>query len=170
MSTDMSFTIRVSSAPDIPGIEALFAASYPKLMQHAYEPAALSAALPFMMRAKTALVNSGRFYIASARDGSIAGCGGWSIGAPDGSDVQAAHLRHFATHPDCTRQGIGRAIASRCASDARAAGVSELVCFASLNAEPFYAAFGFVRDRRTEVMIGGKVPLAVIFMRMKILP
>ena len=170
MTAAISFTVRAATASDLACVEALFAASYPELMRHAYAPATLSAALPYMIRAKPGLVASGRFYIASTISGSVVSCGGWSVGAPDGSDPQSAHLRHFATHPAHIRQGLGRAIGSRCAADAKAAGVSELACFSSLNAEPFYSALGFVRDRTMQVMIGGEVPLPVIFMRMRILP
>jgi predicted N-acetyltransferase YhbS len=53
------------------------------------------------------------------------------------------HLRHFGTHPDWAKQGIGRAVYRLCEASARAAGVNELECYSSLNAERFYQALGF---------------------------
>ncbi len=65
------------------------------------------------------------------------------------------HIRHFATHPDWTGQGIGRALYEACEVQASQVGVTQLDCFASLNAEGFYAAIGFVRIKPIEVPMPG---------------
>ncbi|MGH8218307.1 MAG: GNAT family N-acetyltransferase [Steroidobacteraceae bacterium] len=77
--------------------------------------------------------------------GALLGCGGWTFGAPDTGQVIAgeAHIRHFATHPDWGRRGIGTSLLDRCVSDARSAGVRKIHCVSTLNAEPFYLAAGF---------------------------
>ena len=58
-------------------------------------------------------------------------------------DPVLGHIRHFATHPNWTRRGIGRALFDRCVADARAAGVCTFECYSSIGAEGFYRALGF---------------------------
>ncbi len=55
-------------------------------------------------------------------------------------------LRACYVHPDCTRQGIGRRLLEVLEEEARAAGAGWLNLNASLNAEDFYKAMGYVAD------------------------
>jgi GNAT superfamily N-acetyltransferase len=140
--------VRVAGPDDAEAIGAVLRASYPKLMAPAYPADVLARALPFMVRANPALLRSGTYYLAATPDGTAVGCGGWTFERPGepGSAIDAAqgHIRHFATHPDWVRHGIGRALFGRCVADARAVGVQRFECYASIVAQSFYTALGFM--------------------------
>jgi N-acetylglutamate synthase-like GNAT family acetyltransferase len=163
----MDFRIRRAESADFAGVDALLQASYPVLMAASYEPSVLASTLPLMVRANPRLLASGTYYVAESNQGMIVGCGGWTA-QPPGSEVSTpgiAHLRHFGTHPDWLRRGIGRLIYERCEIDARNAGISQFECNASLNGEPFYAALGFERIALVDVPMGGDVLMPGAHMR-----
>ncbi len=139
------FTVRVATRDDRDPISAVLAASYPPLMQTHYSASVLARALPLMIVANPDLLRSKTYYVAETEDRRIVGCGGWTLARPGTGAVEAglAHIRHFATHPDWTGQGVGRAIFATCRKGAASAGAIRLECYASLNAEAFYAALGF---------------------------
>ncbi|MBD9374969.1 GNAT family N-acetyltransferase [Rhizobium sp. ARZ01] len=143
----LAMSLRVATTPDAEVVSALLAASYTFLMPAAYDKDVLALALPLMTVAKPDLLASGRFYLVEGPDRMLFGCGGWSPTAPDGSPLAAgaAHLRHFATHPDHLGEGIGRLIYEHCARAAAAVGITTFFVHASLNAEPFYASLGLER-------------------------
>jgi N-acetylglutamate synthase-like GNAT family acetyltransferase len=123
-----------------------------------------------MTRANPKLLSSGTYYVAESEAGSIVGCGGWTRERP-GEDAQVGrigHVRHFGTHPDWIRRGIGSAIFQRCREQARASGISELECYASLNAERFYAALGFERIAVADFELGPGVSLTGCHMRCRL--
>jgi N-acetylglutamate synthase-like GNAT family acetyltransferase len=140
--------VRVAGSDDAEAIGAVLRASYPKLMAPAYPADVLARALPFMVRANPALLRSGTYYLAATPDGTVVGCGGWTFERPGepGSAIYPTqgHIRHFATHPNWIRRGIGRTLFERCVAEARAVGVQRFECYASVVAQPFYAALGFV--------------------------
>jgi GNAT superfamily N-acetyltransferase len=152
-----NFTLRVASLDDTDAVSALLGASYPELAAD-YPPGVLAAALPFMTRANPRLLRSGTYYLAEAADGTLAGCGGWTLerpGAPDDPiDPALGHIRHFGTHPAWARRGIARSLLDRCIGEARAAGVKRLECYSTLGGEPFYRALGFTRVETMEVRMG----------------
>ena len=162
--------MRVTTLSDAAGVGALLQASYPKLMASAYDEVLLAPALKLMTRANPALVASGTFYIAEARDGSVVGCGGWTLECPGGDVVEAGvgHIRHFGTHPDWTNRGIGRAIYRRCEADARSAGITSFECYASLNAKGFYSALGFESIRRMDCALSSSVAFPGVLMRSRV--
>jgi GNAT superfamily N-acetyltransferase len=137
--------LRVATAGDSDAVSAVLAASYARLMAAAYPADLLARTLPAIGRANPALLESGLYYLVESEDGEIAGCGGWSPNPPGSRDVdpERAHIRHFATHPDWTRRGVGRRLYECCAADARAAGFKTFEAWSSLNGESFYAALGF---------------------------
>jgi len=139
------FTIRVASPSDAAGVSAVLKASYTALMARDYSPEVLAVALPLICEANPDLLASGTYYIAENSSGEIVGCGGWTAQQPgDGGILKGlGHIRHFATHPTWTRQGIGRALIERCKADARAHAITRLECYASFNARTFYAAEDF---------------------------
>jgi len=138
------------------------------LMKPAYAPDVLAAALPSMARANLDLLASCTYFVAETRNGELVGCGGWTQQVPgtDFIEGNTAHIRHFATHPDWIGQGIGRALYETCEAQAIAGGILRFDCFASLNAEGFYAALGFERIERIEVAMPG-VNFPGILMRRK---
>jgi GNAT superfamily N-acetyltransferase len=119
-----------------------------------------------MTIAQPTLLRSGTYYLAETSGGILVGCGGWSIERPGSGEVLAgvAHIRHFCVHPEWTRQGVGRALYTRCRDDARDFGVTVLECYSTLNGEPFYAALGFERDRIFAVELPGGIALASVRM------
>ena len=164
------FAARVATLSDAAGVNALLQASYPILMESAYDDVLLAPALKLMTRANPALLTSGTFYIAESRDGLVVGCGGWTLERPGSDSVEAmlGHIRHFGTHPDWTNRGIGRAIYRLCEADARSAGITSFECDASLNAEKFYSALGFESIRRRDVELSAGVVLPGVLMRCRL--
>ena len=140
---------------DRDSVTMLLRRSYPTLMQGAYEDSLLEAVLPAMTVAQPSLLGSGTFYVAETAIGIIAGCGGWTRERPGSGEISPglAHIRHFGVHPEWTRQGVGRALYTRCRQDAKDAGIREFECYSSINGEAFYAALGFERDGVIDVEI-----------------
>ena len=152
-----AYLTRVAIPEDAPEVETLLETSYPVLMADAYDEGVLAPVLSLITKANMALLTSKTFYVAETRDGSLIGCGGWTLETPPGTDGVAGdhgHLRHFATHPDWTRRGVGRAIYRQWEAAARSARVAALEVCSSLNGEPFYAAQGFERIKSIAVAIG----------------
>jgi N-acetylglutamate synthase-like GNAT family acetyltransferase len=162
-----SYSIRESNAGDLATVTDVLCASYPTLMKSAYDPAMLGPALKLMTRANPKLLSSGTYYVAESESGVVVGCGGWTRKNPGGgNEVEAVgHIRHFGTHPDWTRRGIGSAIFQKCEEDARASGIREFECYSSLNAECFYSALGFKRIGILDIQMTPDVSLTSCHMR-----
>ncbi len=143
----MPLSVRPTVAGDADAVSDLLRVCYTTLMEPGYPPGALDRVLPLMVRANPALLTSGRYYVVEATDGTVVGCGGWSLERPDALrdpvDPSLGHIRHFATHPAWVRRGVGAALIERCVVDARAAGVRRFECYASLVAGEFYQSQGF---------------------------
>lgn len=155
--THPAFTIDTASTEDAEGVTRLLQASYPELMRPAYPAAALERALPLMTVANRGLLESGRYFVARTPAGEIIGCGGWSFGwsKEDTADATLAHLRHFATHPQWVRFGVGRALFHASFTQARAAGATAFEVSSSLNAVAFYASLGFRTVEIVPIDLGG---------------
>jgi len=121
----------------------------------------LAPALKLITQANPGLLASGTYYVAESEQGSIVGCGGWTHARPGDGVVEPklGHIRHFATHPDWIKRGIGSAIYSRCETEAEAAGVTRFQCYASLNAVSFYSVLGFESMRRIDLKMGSDTAL-----------
>jgi N-acetylglutamate synthase-like GNAT family acetyltransferase len=164
------FAVRLASQADAPAVSHLLQASYPALMADSYEPEVLKVALTRMTNAKPVLLDSGTFYVAHTNSDQVIGCGGWSLDRPGSSETirHLGHIRHFATHPNWLRHGVGRQIFSRIETQAALAEVREFQCFSSLNAIPFYAALGFSVQCHTQVAMGADFNFPVALMRRSI--
>ena len=160
-----ALSVRVAGVEDAAAVEQVLQASYPALMAAAYDRELLTRVLPLITRANPRLLASGRYYLCEA-EGLAVGCGGWSPERPGSVEVEPgiAHIRHFATRPEWTGRGVGGALYRRCEDAARAAGVREFECYASLNGEAFYAALGFRRVRPIDVPMAGGLSLPSILM------
>ena len=125
-------------------------------MARDYDPAVMAATLPSMVRANPSLLASGTYYVQLAAEDRIVACGGWTMQEPGAGRIEdgVAHIRHFATHADWTRRGLGAGIFERCRQDARTAGVETFTCFASPSSEPFYRSLGFQSVGRRDLSIG----------------
>ena len=138
MDNTADFEVRIASPQDAEAVSALLAASYPLLMAFGYDPILFARALPVLTKANPALLSTRTWYVVEAlgADDRLVGCGGWARQRPDMPNERVdpilGHIRHFATHPNWTRRGIGRALFDRCVTDARAAGVCSFECYSSI--------------------------------------
>lgn len=167
-----SFSLRLATPEDDAAVTGLLHRSYPPAMAHTYPEAVLAAALPAITKANPTLLASGSFYLAESAGGMVVGCGGWTRERPGRGTIEPglAHLRHFATDPDWSGRGIGRALGTRCIADAVAAGLSRLMTFASLNAEGFYRALGFERIGPMAVAVAEGVRFEAVVMERDLEP
>ncbi len=170
MSSAAAYAIRVAMPGDAAAVGDLLRAAYPVLMREAYAPAVLARSLPLMTVANVDLLAGGTFHIAKTADGAIVGCGGWSHERPGTGDrvPGLAHIRHFATHPDWARRGVGGGLLDACVDEARAAGTRRLECYASLNAEAFYAAMDFRTIEQVDVRMTEDVVFPSLLMAREI--
>jgi GNAT superfamily N-acetyltransferase len=162
--------LRVATPEDAHAVAAVLGPSFSGLMAGAYPAWLLDRALPAISRANPQLLASGRYYLVESESGEPAGCGGWAEhppGRPE-RDPKRAHIRHFATHPDWTRRGVGRMLYARCEVAARGAGFTWFECWASLNGEAFYASLGFRRLGRVEAPLSCGVVFPAIWMERRI--
>jgi N-acetylglutamate synthase-like GNAT family acetyltransferase len=138
--------VRTAMPSDADAVSALLAASYAQLLPSCYSPEILDITLPLITQANSALLASGTYYLAETAAGQILGCGGWTSNPPEADAVltDEAHIRHFATHPNSLRRGIGASILGRCLDAAEQSGVRRLHCYSSLNGECFYRSAGFI--------------------------
>ncbi len=150
-------TLRVARPADAAAVDAVLASAYPALMVPDYDPALMAITLPAMTVANAGLLASGTYYVQEATGSRIVSCGGWTREAPGTDTLEngVAHVRHFGTHVDWVRQGLGTGIFERCRQEALAAGVHTFRCFSSLGAERFYVSLGFCTVERMELDIGG---------------
>jgi len=164
-------TIRRSGPDDGEAVTKLLAATYPVLMAPAYETDILSRALPLMVRANPVLLATDSFHLA-AIPGRIIGCGGWTPERPGTGEIEPGlgHIRHFAVHPAWGGRGIGRALFEACREQARDRGIDVFECYASLNAEPFSRALGFIRLSRRDIAMGGVVRFPSMWMHCRLRP
>jgi ribosomal protein S18 acetylase RimI-like enzyme len=152
---------------DGPTVSLLLEASYTKLLAKGYDRDLMAKALPLVTKANSQLLASGNFYLVQTQQGHFIGCGGWSKEQPGSGEIRngEAHIRHFATHPDWTRQGVGRALLTRCLQDAKVAAVRILECHSSLVAVDFYRASGFVVVRPIDMQLTSDVSIPGVLMR-----
>lgn len=157
--------IRAATEKDRAELEKLISVCYGEVYPGWYDADVLVDALPAMLRVDENLLASGR-YFAAEKDGRLAGCGGWSVAASAGTAPEQGlgQIRHFATHPDFMRQGVGGAVLDACIAAANKAGVEKLQCFSSLAAEDFYTRHGFTRLDEVTIMLDGRIPFPAVLM------
>jgi len=162
------FTFRTACADDSDAVRSLLDASYPTLFRPWYNEDALAATLPLMTKANPRLLASDSYFVAETAEQDIVGCGGWSHERPGSGALEdgLGHVRHFATHPDWIRKGIGRALLAHSIETARAEGITRLECNSSLAAEEFYRALGFETIGPVDVDMGRGVRFPGIIMQM----
>ena len=165
-----TFSIRIAIPSDSDAVSALLVASYSTLLAPCYNSDMLAGALSHLTKANPTLLACGTYYVADTEPGNLVGCGGWTAAKPGSGEITEgeAHIRHFATHPEWTRCGIGSALLARCVSDARSAGVRKLHCFSTLNAERFYRAAGFETVGPIDVPMGPSMTFPAILMSCEI--
>ena len=160
------FLIRIAKPTDAQALNALLVASYSSLLAARYDHDLLGRALPHLTKANLMLLACGTYYVAEEAPGNLVGCGGWTAAKPQSGEVTEgeAHLRHFATHPEWVRRGVGTALLARCLSEARSRGIRKLHCCSTLNAERFYRASGFDAVGPVDVSLGSSMTFPGILM------
>ena len=161
-----SFSIRIAKPTDSDAVSAVLAASYSELLTACYDSDLLIQALPHFTKANPTLLACGTYYVAEREPDILVGCGGWTPAKPGSGEIieGEAHIRHFATHPEWTRQRVGSALLARCISDARSFGIHKLHCFSTLYAERFYRAAGFDTVGPIDVPVGSSLTFPAVLM------
>ena len=169
----IDWNVRSATIADANQTAKLLSESFYTLLPQNYDQDTLSITLPFITTPRQQLLTCGTWYVVEdpvTKD--IVGCGGWTLRAPNSNstnvtEVPVPNLRHFATHPEWTRKGIGKALWTRTWRD-----VSDVVgpetpleVYSTITAVPFYASFGFVPVRHVEVPMGKDCLFPVMFMR-----
>lgn len=146
---------RLAVAADLPALGEVIDLAIGQLQKPFLSPDQIDTSRSFM-GVDTRLIADGTYFIVE-RGGAIAGCGGWSRRAtPYGHDhsatrddrlldpaTEAAKVRAMYTHPDHSRQGVGRMILGLCEAAARAEGFAMLELTSTLAGAPLYRSCGF---------------------------
>lgn len=159
--------IRQATIADIGDVDRLLQRSYPRLLKADYPPSVLVTALPRMVRAQPALLQSGRYYVVETSQGDMLGAGGWSAALPGrGREAIAGrgNVRHVVTDPDALRQGVARALLRHIFAQAEAAGMTWMHCLATRTAVPFYTAMGFEVQGDVTVPLGPGIAFPAVEM------
>jgi putative acetyltransferase len=117
------------------------------------------------------------FYVAEERPAPVTPQPGggtredpWRIVGFGSLSVPKAEITGLYFHPDAIGKGVGAAMMRRLFELARAAGLRELVVGSTLNAEPFYARMGFVREAETFHEFPSGIRVASVRMRLREIP
>ena len=167
-SSSKEWLVRPSTLDDEEEINKLLGLSYGKLLTADYDAKLLAKSLPVLTTSKKELLTCGTWYVAQdMMDHSIVGCGGWTERNPFNESVDCPQLRHFATHPDAIRQGVGRAIWNRVWEDVsnKLGPATPLAVFSTLGAKAFYESIGFVEVERMCVELADDCMFPGIMMR-----
>lgn len=165
-----AYTLRLATASDQRAVDDLLQRSYPVLLQADYSAQVMQTVVPLIARARPELLTSGRYFLLLQGETAV-GAGGYSLAAPGPRDGPAgavepglAHIRHVATDPARTRQGIGRRLMTAVLMAARAEGASRFECLSTLTAVPFYAAMGFVAQEQITLPLGPQMAFPAVRM------
>lgn len=171
---EQSLSLRRARPSDLAAVDLLLSRSYPRLLAADYPPSTLVTALPLISRARPDLLSSRSYFVVEDAEGRIVGAGGWTAHSPAarGGKVQAGlgHIRHVATEPSMTRQGIGTALMGQVIADALSQGVRWLDCLSTRTAVPFYRALGFRVVNPVDISLAPGIDFPVIRMMRQIRP
>jgi GNAT superfamily N-acetyltransferase len=164
----IQWKVRPATLEDEEAITELLTASYSTLLQDDYDANILEEALPLITTPRPDLLTCGTWYVVESDNKNnqdaplLVGCGGWTRENPSTRNTHGhSHLRHFATHPDFLRKGVGRALWDQVlediARDTSDQAIPTLEVYSTLTAQPFYESLGF----RTVEPIYIPIPLTV---------
>ena len=163
-----SLRVRPAGPSDITEIDALLARSYPVLLKADYAPSVLVTTIPLISKAQPRLVTSGTYFVVVDFKDAVVGAGGWTRSGPPGfasGPGQIGHVRHVVSDHRRLHEGIGRRLMEHVFLTARAAGVTQLECFSTLTAVPFYAALGFSELGPMTVQLRAGIDFPAVHMR-----
>jgi GNAT superfamily N-acetyltransferase len=172
------FRLRLATPADVPALRGLIEESVRGLSEGYYTAAQVDSALRHVLGPDTQLIADGTYYVIETADGEVVAAGGWGTRRTlHGGDqmkpaddplldpaTDPARIRAFFVRPAWSRQGLGRRLFERCATDAAAAGFRTLELTATLPGEPLYLALGFSPVERSEVVLPDGQTLAVVRM------
>jgi GNAT superfamily N-acetyltransferase len=173
--------IRLAKMNDREAISKLIAASARRLSREHYNDAQIEAAIATVFGVDSDLIEDGTYFVAETSEGLI-GCGGWSrrktlfggdqFSARDAGYLdprsEPAKIRAFFIHPAHARKGVGRAILSRCETEAQAQGFRALELMATLPGIAFYESCGFAKIGNYDLELTVDVKLELVPMRKEI--
>ncbi len=163
-----TLTVRQAKAGDLAEIDALLGRSYPALLKDHYPPSLLVTAIPLISKAQPKLLASGTYFVVEDETGALVGAGGWTAVAPGTGeilDARTGHIRHVVTDHRAVRRGVGKVLMAHVFDTAKAAGMTQLDCFSTLMAVPFYAACGFVEVGPVSLSLRPGIDFPAILMR-----
>lgn len=170
--TTQTLAYRLARHSDLDALRALMGAAISELQTPFLNEHQIASSRA-IMGLDTQLIEDGTYFVVE-RDGSLAGCGGWSrratlYGGDQSSGrsaalldpaTDAARIRAMYTHPQHARRGVGRLILSLCEQAAKAEGFRRVELMATLAGEPLYRACGYeAGERVTDDRGGAGVPL-----------
>jgi GNAT superfamily N-acetyltransferase len=155
MPADPSFSYRVATPEDLPGLERLMEVSIRHFIGQHLDAAGVEASFD-IMGVDTQLIADETYFVVECQN-RIAGCGGWSRRATlfggdhsTGRDArlldperEPARVRAMYTHPDFSRRGVGRLVLALCEAAAVREGFRSLELVATIAGRPLYQACGF---------------------------
>jgi GNAT superfamily N-acetyltransferase len=169
--------IRLATVADREAIWELIAVSARQLSREHYTNEQIEAAIANVFGVDSDLIEDGTYFVVEIPDALI-GCGGWSrrkalfggdhysrkeSGYLD-SQSEPARIRAFFIHPDHARKGVGRALLSRCETEAKAHGFRALELMSTLPGIAFYESCGFAQIGNYDLDLAG-VKLELVPMR-----
>ncbi len=158
--------LRLATRPDLPALREVMALAIDHGQRDFLETAKVVASRGFM-GLDTQLIDDGTYFLVETAN-RVIGCGGWSRRATlYGGDhsaslreprqldpkCEAARVRAMYTHPDFTRQGVGRLILSACEGAASEAGFGNVELMATLAGQPLYRACGYHEIEQTSARV-----------------
>jgi GNAT superfamily N-acetyltransferase len=173
------FSLRVATAGDVSSIGELIGASVRGLQAPDYSTAQREGALATVFTVDSRLIEDGTYFVATAEDGRLAGCGGWSFRktlyggdhqveeiAPGRLDpeVDAAKIRAIFVHPDFARMGLGSLILKTAEDAAAAAGFRRFEMGSTLTGVALYTLKGYRDVRRITVPVADGETIDVVWM------
>jgi GNAT superfamily N-acetyltransferase len=192
MTARTQIRLRLAVPEDVPVLRKLIEASVRGLQTEDYTPAQIEGALETVFGVDSQLIADGTYIVAEApaaanaggkpagtkSNWTIVGCGGWSkrktlygsdhwTGREDALlDPQrdAAKIRAFFIHPDCSRQGVGSKILQACEDAAHAAGFTRYEMGATLTGAKLFGAKGYLPVKPIWISLNNGETLEVIHM------
>lgn len=172
--------------------------SYSVLLAPDYADECLQKCLPLITIPQPDLLTCPTWYVVEHPNtpGLLVGCGGWTVKKPSTSSLSTTtgdvheqkesttqpvnsdhpkpqsamipHLRHFAVHPEYSRQRIATLLWQKCIQDiteATGGSFPTLEVYSTITAQPFYQSCGFVPSEATEIRLGPNSIFLCVLMR-----
>lgn len=173
------FHLRVATSEDVAGIRGLIDASVRGLQAGDYSAAQIEGALATVFTVDSQLIADGTYFVALAKSGQLAGCGGWSFRktlyggdrqveaiAPERMNpaLDAAKVRAIFVHPRFARMGLGSLILEAAERAAAAAGFKRFEMGSTLTGVTLYRLKGYREVSRVLVPVGGGEEIEVVRM------